>query len=150
MQKLRKAWELSGEERLLLLKVLALFPLVCLGVRLLPFRTLVSLLPKKRPSEGKARGSVLDSAERIAYLVEVASRHHFLKPSCLENGLILSGLLNNRGFESNLKIGTYKTNGKFEAHAWVEHQGRVILGGPVERYAPLLSAEAVGSQRQLA
>ena len=26
----------------------------------------------------------------------------------------------------------------FEAHAWLEHEGRVLIGGPVEaRYVPL-------------
>lgn len=150
MGKLGKARQLSGAEWLLLGKVFALFPLVRLGVKLLAFKTLVSRLPGEQSLDGPGRGDDLTRPDRIAYLVEVASRHHFLKPTCLEKALVLSGMLRRRGLEADLRIGTTKKDGRFEAHAWVEHRGQVLLGGPVEGYSPLPVLEAARSQSLLA
>lgn len=146
MKKLRKAWALSRAEQLLLLKLFASFPIVRLGLKL-PFRKVTSFLPKIQTLHSEGTHAVAGSADRLAYLVEVASRHHFLQPTCLEKALILSRILRKRGQEADLRIGTSTKNGKFEAHAWVELGGQVILGGPVEHYAPLLSA---GAGNQLA
>ena len=145
MGKLHKAWALSGAEWRLLLKVALLLPLVRLSVKLLPFKSVVSLFPGKQSRDGNATGAPAIRPERVAYLVEAVARHHFLKPTCLEKALVLSGLLNRCGVEADLRIGTAKQDGKFEAHAWVEHRGQALQGGPVERYAPLLPRKPVAT-----
>ena len=150
MGKLAKAQQLSGTEWRLVLKVTFLLPVVRLGVKLLPFKTVMSLSGwhPSRYANG-ARASVI-SPDRLARLVEVVSHHSFLRPTCLDKAVVLVGLLRRNGVEADLQIGVTKTDGKFEAHAWVEHRGQVILGGPVERYAPLLPLEATRRQGQLA
>ena len=150
MGKLAKARELSGGEWLLLLKVSVLLPMVRCGVRLLPFKTVVALFAGKASLDGNRARSNRIRPDRLGYLVEVASRHHFLQPTCLEKSLILFRILRRSGLDPELRIGTAKNDGRFEAHAWVEHQGQVLLGGPVERYAPLLTLEEARRQRQLA
>ena len=150
MRKLAKARELSRTEWLFLLKVSALLPAVRCGVRVLPFKTVMALFAGKQSLDGNRVRSDRIRPDRLAYLVEVASRHHFLKPTCLEKALLLSRILRQRGLAADLRIGTAKTDGRFEAHAWVEHRGQVLLGGPVERYAPLLPREAARRQSQLA
>ena len=150
MGKLAKARELSGAEWLLLLKVFALLPVVRLGVKLLPLKTLLSVFRGKQSRNGQETGEDLIGPDRLAYLVEVASRHHVLKPTCLEKSLVLYGILRRRRVEADLRIGTTKKDGRFQAHAWVEHRGQVLLGGPVERYSPLLPLETARNQDQLA
>ena len=150
MGKLAKARDLSRTEWLFLLKVSALLPAVRCGVRVLPFKTVMALFAGKQSLDGNRVRSDRIRPDRLAYLVEVASRHHFLKPTCLEKALLLSRILRQRGLAADLRIGTAKTDGRFEAHAWVEHRGQVLLGGPVERYAPLLPREAARRQSQLA
>ena len=150
MGKLAKARELSGAEWLLLLKVWAFLPVVRLGVKLLPFKTLVSLFPGKQSLDGQGTQKDTPAPDRLAYLVEVASRHHLLKPTCLEKSLVLYGILRRRRVEADLRIGTTKKDGRFQAHAWVEHRGQVLQGGPVERYSPLLPLETTRNQGQLA
>jgi hypothetical protein len=51
-------------------------------------------------------------------------------------------LLNWYGYASELRIGVAKgEQGELEAHAWVEYQGKVIIGGlsTLSRYVPLPS-----------
>ena len=131
MRKLAKARELSHGEWLLLLQSSVFLPAVRCGLKLLPFKTVMALFAGKQS-------------------LEVASCHHFLKPTCLEKALLLIRILRQRGLEADLRIGTAKTDGRFEAHAWVEHRGQVLLGGPVERYSSLLPLEATRRQSQLA
>jgi hypothetical protein len=45
---------------------------------------------------------------------------------CLMRSLVLTRLLTRRGIESTLVIGV-STGDRFEAHAWVEHEGAVLL-----------------------
>gem|GEM_PF-5122549 len=49
------------------------------------------------------------------------------------------------GRESEVHIGVAKDGARgFEAHAWVEHAGKVVLGddGDLGRYAPMLALVA--------
>lgn len=45
---------------------------------------------------------------------------------CLVQSLVLTRLLSARGVPSTLVIGAHST-AQFEAHAWVEYQGRPVL-----------------------
>jgi hypothetical protein len=59
--------------------------------------------------------------------------------SCLTQALALQVLLGRRGLSSRLCLGVNTARaGKFRAHAWVEWNGRVIIGGSkTERWTPL-------------
>jgi hypothetical protein len=58
-----------------------------------------------------------------ARMVNAADRYGLVHPSCLAKSLTLWWLLGRQGISSRLRIGIRKENGKFEAHAWVEHEG---------------------------
>lgn len=65
--------------------------------------------------------------------------------SCLTQALTLQSVLAGHGEECKLILGVdrnftpSKTSSKeFEAHAWIEWNGKVIIGGPIERWTPLL------------
>ncbi len=45
---------------------------------------------------------------------------------CLVQSLVLSRLLSARGISSRLVIGAHSSP-QFEAHAWIEHEGRPVL-----------------------
>ncbi len=61
--------------------------------------------------------------------------------SCLTQALCGRMLLQRSGYEPILKIGVTKTReGDFRAHAWVELDGAIVIGGPtsqVETFTPL-------------
>jgi Transglutaminase-like superfamily len=50
--------------------------------------------------------------------------------TCLAQALVTVTLLEREGLPASLRIGVARSvRGKFEAHAWVESGGRVVIGG---------------------
>ncbi len=69
---------------------------------------------------------VLTECQNIAKMVNIAAGHSPFVATCLHRSLVLWWLLGREGFASNLRLGAQKTEGHFEAHAWVEYQGTVL------------------------
>ena len=84
------------------------------------------------------------SAERIAWAVATASRVVPRGSNCLVRALATGIVLNRHGYPSELKIGVMKpVGGGFEAHAWLESEGRVLIGDfQLDQYVPLASSDA--------
>lgn len=110
-----------------MLKTFLLVALVRSGLTLLPFRLLrksasrLMLTGRVAPEEGI-------SPERIARMVAAASR---VVPhaTCLTQALAAQILLVRRGHDAMLRIGVARDHsGAFTAHAWIEQEGRVIVG----------------------
>ena len=68
--------------------------------------------------------------DRIVWAVVVASRY-VPKSTCLTQALTAQVLLAQRGFPAQLHIGVAKQgeDKPLEAHAWVESEGRIVIGG---------------------
>jgi hypothetical protein len=67
--------------------------------------------------------------ERIAWAVTVASWDVF-RATCLVQALATQVLLAGEGMPSILHIGVMKgEHSSIEAHAWVESEGRIVIGG---------------------
>jgi hypothetical protein len=81
-------------------------------------------------------------AGRIAWAVEVASLY-VPKTTCLVKAFAAHELLAREGLPVDLRIGVTKSGGtRFQAHAWVETQGKVVIGGDPTAYTPLPALEA--------
>ena len=63
--------------------------------------------------------------------------------NCLVQAIAAGVLLGRHGYSSRLRLGVARApDGRLEAHAWVETDGKALLGGPsVESYAPLFASE---------
>jgi len=84
-------------------------------------------------------GSVEEPA-RIARAVREASRHLPAAPACLGTAIVAHAMLDAHGHRSNLQIGVSKDGpDDLVAHAWVERDGRVLVGDlpDLGRYRPL-------------
>lgn len=81
------------------------------------------------------------TARQIAWLVDVGSRYVY-KATCLTQALTARVLLNAAGLSNELHIGVARAD-RFESHAWIEHEGRVIVGGAEQsaRYSRILILE---------
>lgn len=138
MTKLRKAFALSPSDWILVAQAAAWFAVVEIGLRVLKLRTLPTIFQNHKPAnrvEGDRPGV---SPARVRYCVELASRFHPLHPTCLKKALVLYAMLTRRGVNARVIVGAAKSDSKLDAHAWIEHQGQVILGGPAtDQYAPL-------------
>jgi hypothetical protein len=147
MKCLRKLADLSSVERRWLIKVALLLGTIRLGLRLLGFRTLWRLLSHARPTLVGGVAHQSDSAERIAWAVTVAGPYVLDDKPCLAQALAAHLLLVRRGFPAQLRVGVARgERGQVEAHAWVESDHRVVVGGSVTelaRYTPLLALDTV-------
>ncbi len=140
MWRLNRFLQLNWKDRWLLLKVTFLVSLVWLGLRLFPFRVMRRWLER---AGDRTPGSPLDESEadRISSIVDKAGRNFLGKDLCFPQALLGEMLLRRGGFNPQLRIGVFKENStQLKAHAWVELDGRAIIGGPqslIEKYMPL-------------
>ncbi len=78
----------------------------------------------------KSRVCKLEYSPRgIGRFVERAARYVF-RGTCLTQAFATQIILSRRGQPSDLRFGAKKAGGKFEAHAWVEVNGRIVVGEP--------------------
>ena len=88
-------------------------------------RRFFSLVAHDSPSATEG----IPSIDRICWAVRIASRY-LPRASCLTQPLAASFLLQRRGQPTTLRVGVAKNvRGHFEAHAWLENDGQIIIGG---------------------
>ena len=133
MRSARKFARLSGAERRLVLDAWVTVALFRGALTVLPFRWVRDRAhaARRRTSAGRL------PADRYSWAVTVASRR-VPKATCLTQALALQSLLTRAGYESDLRIGVATSDaGRFEAHAWLESEGRILIGGDVGRFTVL-------------
>ena len=128
MGRVRKFLHLSSRDQLFLVKTAGLVGLIRLGLWVLPFQTLGRLLTKLSPATPAPPSNPV-AANRIGWAVDITSRY-IPDATCLTQALAAQFLLKRRGVAAELRIGVAKSaTGQFEAHAWVESDGQVVIGG---------------------
>jgi hypothetical protein len=124
MRRLRWLACASWEERFLVVRALFVVCSIRLGLWLLPIGTVRRFVLRT----GKTR-SVCPSIPRLVWAVRAVSRIVPLA-TCLTQALTLQWLLSRYGHPSRIHLGARRNStGRFEAHAWVECEGRVVIGG---------------------
>jgi hypothetical protein len=130
MNKWRKLRGLSWPERRLLLQAAVALPAVAALIRVKGLRRCQALLARLTPAANgpgpKADGSAESHARTVVRVVAAAAAHGPYRANCLQQSVTLWWLLRRRGLESELRIGTRKEGGRFDAHAWVEFQGLTL------------------------
>lgn len=128
MKKLHKLVALTSSDRQLLFNTIFLLTIIRLGLWLLPFKTLRNLLAKVTQTTSKLPTDTVH-INKIIWAVKVTSRYLPGKVKCLARALTTQILLERRGYKAQLRIGVAKNEKGLEAHAWVESQGRIVIGG---------------------
>ncbi len=125
--------ELTGSDKQLIIKTLLLMLRTRLILSLLPFKYTQKFSNKKITKE---TGEL--SVNKLIWAVESVS-NYIPKATCLTKALTAHNLLNEYGYINQIKIGVGKdVKGEFEAHAWLEYSGEVILGESDKDFIPLL------------
>lgn len=127
---------LEARARLLLCQTALLLSAIKLGLALFSFQTLRRKLAQ---FSQKSISQTPVPVETIVWAIEVASRYIPGGAQCLTRALAARVLLSRQGYASQLRIGVAKDEiGQLEAHAWVEREGRAIVGGlkDGERFVP--------------
>ena len=128
MRKIRRFVSLTSRERQLFLHALALLSVIRLGLERLSFQNLRRWLARLPLNSRQSASPV--AIETIVWAVEAASRLQPRGVKCLARALATQYLLAVNGYVAQLRIGvTKEASGNLEAHAWVEYQGKVIIGG---------------------
>lgn len=142
MRRARKFLSLSSPDKLLLIEAIALLTVVRLGLWVLPFRALWRLIVGM--AKGLAAGRrASGNSERITWAVSVGSLY-IPGATCLTQALTAYVLFARRGYPAQLRIGVAKDErGLLEAHAWVENEGKIVIGGgsDLSRYSLLPTQE---------
>ena len=137
MRRLVRWMRRSPAERALAMRAFGLLIAARIGLRLMPLQSL-------RAGLRRGRGGENASAERIAWAVRTAARY-LPGSACLAQALAADALMERHGHASSLRIGVARTEaGGLEAHAWVESEGRVVIGGGgLDRYTPLPDLQSI-------
>jgi len=145
MKRLRKFLDLPPTERRLLVRATLLLGAIRLGLGLLPFQTFRRLLTHVTYAPIGLLNAERPSADRVAWAVTVAGRYMLGARACLTKALAVQVLLARHGQQAHLRLGVVRgEEGCLEAHAWVESDGRVVIGGSeseLERYTPLTALD---------
>ena len=110
----------------------------------LSFATLQRLLKQRALAALFPRNLAELPVARLAWAVETTSRR-IPDATCLTQALALQFLLTRAGRPSALRIGVARSGARgFQAHAWVECEGRTLIDRPedVAGYTPLASWES--------
>ena len=146
MTKLNKLRALSGPERRLLFKSVLLLPFIHAALILLGYSRLLRwmerLAPLKPIEPPLYETAYIPHARDIARIVSIAARHGVYKATCLRSSLLTWWLLRSERIPSNVCFGVRMSDGKLEAHAWVEYNGVIINDSPTirARYQQLYDA----------
>ena len=128
-KQLRRYRALDPEDRRTFRRAAILLPVVQTSLCLRGFKRTRELLERIQSAASAVSGQTragLEPVLKISRMVRAAAHHGFVRASCLEESLTLWYLLRKQGYSARLRIGVRKTAEKFEAHAWVEHQGAAL------------------------
>lgn len=126
---------MSLSERLFWAQTVLLIALVRVALWLLPFRKVQKIVQGLARRADRTKPARYLSTAHIARTVTAAS-HYVPAASCLTQAFTMQVLLGRYGHVSTLRIGVARgKDGKFQAHAWVECEGQVVIGGTAEELA---------------
>jgi hypothetical protein len=139
MIKFRKFFDLSRPDRRLLISATIALGAVRFGLWVIPFRFLHTVLLRLERPRFRFQRKGRPSVGRIVWAVKIASP---IVPSatCLAQALATKLLLRRRGYDPALRIGVTRNEaGEFQAHAWIEYDGDIVLGylSDMSRYSKL-------------
>jgi hypothetical protein len=122
---LRRFAALPGPDRALLARAAAWVVLARLALWALPYRRTRELAD--RYARVTPRGRRRAAPERTAWAVEATARR-IPRATCLTQALAAEVMLRRAGHLPQVHIGVAKDRAAIEAHAWLELDGRVLVG----------------------
>lgn len=145
MRQIAKFLRLARADRVLILRTLAPLLVMRAAIWTLTFARVSRIAEALgRPVRINSAGG-RPSADRIAWAVRAASQVVPSGSNCLVRALATGIMLKRYGYPSELKIGVMKpVGGRFEAHAWLESGGNVVIGDfQLDRYVTLVAPDSV-------
>jgi hypothetical protein len=141
VQRLR---ERTPRERAAVARAALLIWTIQAGLAVLPFRRVLRAVdrfarPPATPPGPNADSSQFDR-DLAVWSVEAAGRRLLSRNPCLPKALAVLVLFRRHGMEAELRLGVAREgDAPVRAHAWIESEGEVVIGGdvPLDEYTPL-------------
>ena len=149
MNRIRRFWGLSGQKQRLLIYACLLLNGIRLALWLFSFNFVRRRLGDLSTVWTRHPVGQPVSVALVAGAVAIAGRYTPGTARCLVRALTTQALLDHYGYPHQLHIGVMKNDLSVEAHAWIEYQGRVVVGGldNLQEFKPLVPL-AVGGMRR--
>ncbi|MBE9065714.1 lasso peptide biosynthesis B2 protein [Leptolyngbya cf. ectocarpi LEGE 11479] len=125
---LKKLLKLVWRQRQVLFYACLCLNLLRVALWLLPFKVVRQHLATMATKWERHQSQQSVSVNAIVWSVTVASCYTPHGAKCLAKALTTQLLLTRYGYTHQLHIGV-AMDGAFEAHAWIEYEDRVIMGG---------------------
>ena len=140
----RRFSALDPEARKLFLRAAALLPFVGMSLHTRGYKKTQGWLQKRLESRKVSALTPVSADELVqkaCRMVRAAEQHGLMQSTCLEESLALWYLLGRQNISSRIRIGVRRQAGEFEAHAWVEYEGKALnqLEELHRHYAPFES-----------
>jgi len=130
IRRFRTLWQHPWRNWWMLLRAAGLTGLVWAGLSAAPLGRMTRVLRRTAaalPSLGRPSSTY---RRRAAWAAHAVGRRLLPERPCLTQALVLQYLLLRRGDDApELHIGVAKGEDGLQAHAWVERNGRVLIGG---------------------
>jgi len=111
---------------------------VRIGLSLVPFPRFQALLARLR-AQARVKSGVVPTTEQLARDIRVVSSY-VPRATCLTQALAGQVLLQHFGHCAVVHVGVTKDEGLIQAHAWLESDGKVVIGESEVAYVPLTRA----------
>jgi hypothetical protein len=143
VRKFRRLAELSAAEWPVLFQLIALALALRIGLKLTTLPRLSGVVARCAGNPVLKHLPLLNlrfTLDRLCVLADFAARVTYGSGRCLGRSLLILWLLKVRGHPAELVVGVNKQQAVFNAHAWIETEGRVIGDRPEtpEQFAILL------------
>ena len=139
MSNLDKLCALSFSEFLMLVVSVLTLPVVSVLLKLRGFRKTERFMAlfSRLGIQPEASPVRVDQAARMVSIAAVRGPY---KARCLEQAITVWWMLGVMGISSTIRLGIYKSGQSVEAHAWVLHEGKIVIGQMNEQkeFTPLL------------
>ncbi|MBZ5555747.1 MAG: lasso peptide biosynthesis B2 protein [Acidobacteriia bacterium] len=138
-----------GADRRLLVHALVLYVAIAALLRLIAHRRLTRWLDAVYRRAPAPVNAVAVEIARVAWAVRTVAARVHIGPSCLTEALTAQYLLRRAGHAAALRIGVARSGGgvarssasaPIAAHAWLEHAGRIVVGGDAAPAYQILQA----------
>ncbi|NBB85936.1 MAG: lasso peptide biosynthesis B2 protein [Bacteroidetes bacterium] len=126
----RRLRSISAAEWFHLVQAVVFILVVRLGLRIFPFQRLIGWLRRGAKTFRSRQAADEAYKRRVTWAASAAARRLLPNRPCLTQALVVQFLLMRRHCPAQLQIGVTKEDGALAAHAWVELDGRVLIGGP--------------------
>jgi hypothetical protein len=128
MKKINKFLKLSSKDKCLLVEALLLLAVVTAGLFFFPFDFFMKQIDRLAKRKKESIPTKNFDSGKITWAVTQMSRY-IPHARCLSKAITVKILLICHEDPVQLRIGIKKiTNNSISAHAWVEHQGKIIIG----------------------